>query len=88
MIYLRCGDAGMRESEPYDPQGDRHKAARYAAIQRNLWGKNNLPPRGRPGEALVLSHVMNHRPLDRSHHTCTQVWRIRTPYPAMSIRCT
>ena len=44
MIYFVCGDAGVRESEPYDPQGDRLKAARYAAIQRNLWGKNNLPP--------------------------------------------
>ena len=48
MIYFMCGDAGVRVSEPYDPQGDRQKAARYAAIQRNLWGNDNLPPRGRP----------------------------------------
>jgi hypothetical protein len=47
MIYFVCGDAGVRESEPYDPQGDRQKAARYAAIQRNLWGNDNLPPRDR-----------------------------------------
>jgi len=50
MIYFVCGDAGVRESEPYDPQGDRQKAARYDAIQRNLWGNDNLPPRDRPGK--------------------------------------
>lgn len=47
-VYFGRGDAGVRESEPYDPQGDRQKAARYDAIQRNLWGNDNLPPRGRP----------------------------------------
>jgi len=65
MIYFVCGDAGVRESEPYDPQGDRQKAARYDAIQRNLWGNDNLPPRDRPGEVRVLSHVTKPRSLSQ-----------------------
>jgi|688.fasta_scaffold312304_1 hypothetical protein len=76
MVYFDCGDAGLRESEPYDPQGDRQKAARYAAIQRNLWGKNNLPPRGRPRRSRVLLHVTKPCPLERKCYRSAQVWAV------------
>lgn len=80
MVYFCCGDAGLRESEPYDPQGDRQKAARYAAIQRSLWGKNNLPPRGRPRRSRVLlhhsvqSHGMAVSSLSPKSSPCTVIW--------------
>jgi hypothetical protein len=73
MVYCKCGDAGVRESEPYDPQGDRQKAARYDAIQRNLWGNDNLPPRDRPGEVRVLSHVTKPRSPEQKCYRSAQV---------------